>query len=177
MGSSKALLELEGKSFLRWIIDIHRKLFLPVYVVLGNDHKQIRDSIDFSDVKTVINTRPELGQLSSLQAALETIQGQPSGLIVHPVDHPLVKSETIRALVNAHREYPDHILIPRRGDQKGHPVLFPNACHSELRQAPLEEGARWVVHKHPEAVFYVAVEDHGILLNIDTPEDLRKAAE
>jgi CTP:molybdopterin cytidylyltransferase MocA len=41
--------------------------------------------------------------------------------------------------------------------------------------APDEKGARFVVDAHPERVVYVDVEDPGVTLDLDTPQDLVKA--
>jgi len=41
--------------------------------------------------------------------------------------------------------------------------------------APDDQGARFVVNADPERVVYVDVDDPGVSLDLDTPEDLRRA--
>ena len=175
MGSPKPLLELRGKSFLRTIIDRHKLSCLPVCVVLGQHNLHIAERADLSDTTVLVNPDPSRGALSSLIIALGHL-GEPDGLLSHPVDHPLVRAGTIKRLVQHHRRLPASILMPSVHGRKGHPVLFPQRFFFDLRRAPLEEGARWVVHQNPASTFLVSVEDPGILVNVNTPAQARQLA-
>ncbi|MFQ5929555.1 MAG: NTP transferase domain-containing protein, partial [Acidobacteriota bacterium] len=173
MRSPKPLLEFQGKSFLRHIIDAHRMASLPVYVVLGEDRHCIEQSVDLSDASVLVNPDPSRGQLSSLHTALERLTDR-EALVVHPVDHPLVRSQTIQELIDHFRRVSDCILIPEFQGRKGHPVLFPSRFYPDLKRAPLEEGARWVVHQNPESELRVPVDDPGVVQNINTPAQFEK---
>ena len=168
----KALLDLQGKSFLQLVIDAHSDCTAALYVVLGYDHERIERSVDLSGTRVVINPDPSRGQLSSLQAALQELASAET-IIVHPVDHPLVRQDTIRTLLEGSHSQPERILVPEYRGMKGHPVLFPSIFCQDLKQAPLEQGARWVVHRHQESVSRVPVDDPGVLRNIDTPDQYR----
>ena len=172
MGFPKPLLEYQGKSFLRRIMDTHQAASLPCCVVLGHYREEIQKQTDLSSASVFINPNPSQGPLSSLQIALEH-SGDSSALILHPVDHPLVRSNTLIALVESHGRAPDCIVIPWFHDQKGHPVLFPSRFYSDLKQAPLGEGARWVVHRNRASTLQLPVEDPGILQDIDTPDQFQ----
>ncbi|RPI24375.1 MAG: nucleotidyltransferase family protein [Acidobacteria bacterium] len=173
MGYPKALLSLHGVAFLELILRAHRTLGLPVYVVLGSHHEQIRASVDLSEATVLINERPELGQLSSLKLGLESTKDY-AGVFVHPVDHPLVRRETLQLILDAQSESPSYILVPGYEDRRGHPVFFPRDFFRELLDAPLDQVARYVVSRHPESVTIVPVSDPGVLQNIDTPEDYKR---
>ena len=175
MGSPKPLLKLRGKSFLRTIIDRHRLSSLPVCVVLGRHNLHVAEEVDLSDTTVVVNPDPSRGALSSLLVAMGHL-GEPEGLLIHPVDHPLVLASTLEYLVQRHRLLPASILIPSVHGRKGHPVLFPRRFFFDLRHAPLEEGARWVVHQNPASTFLVPVEDPGILVNINIPAQVSRLA-
>ncbi len=175
MGSPKPLLELGGKSFLRTIIDRHKLSSLTVCVVLGRHNLQVAEQVDLSDTTVLVNPDPSRGALSSLLIALGHL-GEPDGLLIHPVDHPLVLAGTIKCLVQHHCRLPASILLPAVHGRKGHPVLFPQRFFFDLRRAPLEEGARWVVHQNPASTFLVPVKDPGILVNINTPAQVSRIA-
>ena len=175
MGSPKPLLELRGKSFLRTIIDRHKLSSLPVCVVLGQHNLHVAERVDLSDTTVLVNPDPSRGALSSLIIALDHL-GEPDGLLIHPVDHPLVLADTIKYLLQRHRGLPASILLPSIHGRKGHPVLFPQRFFFDLRQAPLEQGARWVVHQNLASTFLVPVEDSGILENINTPDQASRLA-
>ncbi len=169
MGRPKALLALGEKTFLVAIADNYRRLGLPVVVVFGPDLEG-RLPVEIASTRTALNRRPDDGPLSSLRLGLELLPETASAAIVHPVDHPLVSVVTIRRLLEGHRQRPAAILVPEFGGETGHPTLFPRHVFAELRDGPLEGGARRVVEARPERVLRVQVDDPGILRNIDTPE-------
>jgi molybdenum cofactor cytidylyltransferase len=172
MGTPKALLKLPQGCFLEYIIRTHRKAGLALCVVLGYYADQIESQVDLSGLRVARNPDPSRGQLSSLHAAMELL-GVPSALLVHPVDHPLVRSSTLTALLESFRNDPERIHIPTCDGRKGHPVLFGQRFWNDLQAAPLEEGARWAVRKNQQDVLTIPVADKGILLNVDTPEQYR----
>ena len=53
-------------------------------------------------------------------------------------------------------------------------MLFAKSVFAELRSAPLDEGARAVVHAHTPDVVDVDVSDEGCVTDIDTPADYQK---
>jgi molybdenum cofactor cytidylyltransferase len=167
---------LSGVSFLRRIVDLHHSAGLPVCVVLGYSREEILRTLDLSDVTVLINSHPERGQLSSLHIGLREMLDRPA-VLVHPVDHPAVKGDTIAALLRSHLEAPESIIIPEHAGRKGHPVLFPRRFYPDLLRAPLYEGARHVVRRSPEELRTVLVSDVGILRNIDTPSDYQHLQE
>ena len=65
------------------------------------------------------------------------------------------------------------LCAPPIGPRHGHPVLFDRALFDELRQAPLEGGAKTVVRRHESAIVNVVPPDEGCLRDIDTPDDYR----
>jgi molybdenum cofactor cytidylyltransferase len=178
MGFPKPLLQWNGRSFLDHVLDKYSRIGLPVWVVLGEHNEQVRSEVDLAKVHVVVNPHPELGQLSSLQIGLRQVREssgrQFSGVVFHPVDHPAVQLSTVRTLVETHFLYPQCLLLPRHAGRRGHPALFPEKLYAELAAAPLDQGARWVVRRHPELIRDVEVPDPAVLLNVDTPEEYRR---
>jgi molybdenum cofactor cytidylyltransferase len=172
MGYPKALLRLPHGSFLESIIQAHQDAGLKLCVVLGYHADEIQDRLDLSGVRVTINPDPSRGQLSSLHTAMEFL-GAPGALLVHPVDHPLVRSSSLTTLLEHFRKDQQRIFIPTHSGRKGHPVLFGKRFWRDLQAAPLDEGARWAVRKNQQEVVTVPVDDAGILLNVDTPEQYR----
>ena len=173
MGVPKPLLKLEGKSFLRTIVDRHKLCGLSVCVVLGQHNQDLTDRVDLSDVTVLLNPEPSRGALSSLHIALDHF-GERDGLLIHPVDHPLVTAGTVEQLLEHHRRLPASILLPSVHGRKGHPVLFPRRYFFALKRAPMAQGARWVVRQNPGSTFLVSVDDWGILMNVNTRAEARR---
>ena len=72
----------------------------------------------------IINREPQKGPLHSLQLALQELT-RASGILLHPVDHPLVSKATVLALKTRHFSRPDCILIPTSNGAEGAPGGLP----------------------------------------------------
>jgi CTP:molybdopterin cytidylyltransferase MocA len=51
-------------------------------------------------------------------------------------------------------------------------VLFPHRFFAELKQAPLNKGARWVVRRRLSSQLLVPVVDAGVVTNVNLPEQV-----
>jgi molybdenum cofactor cytidylyltransferase len=177
MGSPKALLRVGPDTFLyRVLRTLEAAGIDDVVVVTGAHDRAIRDAFAgqplSAGVRIVFNPAHEQGQLASLVAGLDALAPHhPDAVLVALVDQPLVRAETIVALVEALHREPAAIVRPAYQGRHGHPVLFARETFDALRAAPLEEGARAVVHAWRDRVFHVPVDDAGVVDDIDTPAD------
>jgi len=179
MGFPKALLPYQGSTFLERLAGLLAPRVSPLIVVLGHDAERISGAVKLpAGTQVLVNCDYRLGQLSSLQTAIRTLQhGRGSvydvaGLLLAPVDHPCVAEQTIVALLRVFASEKPTVAAPTHGGQRGHPVIFSSRLFDELLAAPLDQGARTVVHRHP--VREVPVDDAGILADIDDPEIYRR---
>lgn len=176
MGSPKALLRYQGKTFIERIC--HAFLSAGVdelVVVLGAQAEKLRQAIPaHSRLRTVVNPRYFQGQLSSLMTGIGALSPESEAAIVNLVDHPLIAAKTIRALIASFRAEPLPILIAAYSGKRGHPVLFSRQVYGEILAAPLDQGAKVVVRKDPSRVRELQLDDPGILADIDTPEDYQR---
>jgi molybdenum cofactor cytidylyltransferase len=171
MGRPKALLPHGGSTFLGCVAGTACEAGLdPLVVVVGAAAQSIAATHPELVPRLVINDRPDLGQLHSLRLGLARLGAGVEAAVVLPVDHPLVTSDTVRALVAAFAAQGAPIVLPTYGGRRGHPTLFARAVFDELGRAPLVEGARAIVRRDPDRVCEVPVDDPGILANVDTPE-------
>lgn len=172
MGSPKPLLMRGRFRFLETAYHLLRRAGVKnVGVVLGAKASFLRRRFPRLKVRWILNRRWRLGQLSSLQAGLRDLSKVWEGVFVLPVDYPMIKLSTCKALLRARQKYPERIIIPQCGSRGGHPVIFPRRFFGEIFGADHNTGAREVVYRHPRDVFRVAVRDRGIFQDIDTPED------
>lgn len=95
------------------------------------------------------------------------------GWLVALGDMPLVSPAT-HAAVKAAMEAgaPLAAAVDRTSGRRGHPVAFSRELGDELAVLDGDAGARSVVERHGSRLVRVPVDDHGIFLDIDTPEDL-----
>ena len=176
MGFPKPLLRIGNESFLTRTLRSMLEVARDVVVVTGAYQQPVRDEIPHGPrLRIVHNADFERGQLSSLKCAIGATSADVDGVLVHLADHPLVQGATFRALAEKYEVTRAPILIARHRGQRGHPALFAKGVFSELLAAPDSEGARFVVNAQPARVVYVDVEDPGVTLDLDTPEDLKRA--
>ena len=123
---------------------------------------------------------PDGEQIDSLRSGLDEVDAADAGpavaVVVLPVDHPRIRASTVAALIEAWRadagpaDASEAVVRPVRDGEPGHPTLFPRATWPALRDPSLADGARSVVES--ARVIDVPVDDPGVLLDIDAPEDL-----
>ena len=173
MGRDKALLRLGRLTFLEHLVGVLHGEVAPLVVVLGHHGDEIEREISSHQPLHILrNPDYRLGQLSSLQVALRFLEGKKAeAALVCLVDHPAITQQVVRRLLERFYETAAPILIPTHQGRRGHPVLFSRSMFPELFGAPLQEGARFVVRRHEKEVEFVEMDDEGILLDIDRPED------
>jgi molybdenum cofactor cytidylyltransferase len=176
MGYPKPLLLIDGKTFIEKIAATMLAVVPRLVIVLGAHRDRVRAAIPHDErIEIVENPNYSLGQLSSLKIGLGALRTDSDGAIVHLADHPGVRVESFRAIVDSYERTGKPIVIARNGGRRGHPVLFDRSMFAELQNAPEGEGARHVVNADASRVEYVDLDDPGINLDLDTPADLARA--
>ncbi len=176
MGYPKPILKIGGRTFIEQIAETMLAVVPRLVIVIGAHRERVRAAIP-RDARIVVVENPEYsrGQLSSLKVGLAAVQADSAGAIVHLGDHPAVRVETFRAVVDSYNRMRKPIVIARHDGRRGHPVIFDRALFAELLSAPEKEGARFVVNADASRVAYVDLDDPGINLDLDTPADLARA--
>jgi molybdenum cofactor cytidylyltransferase len=172
IGGNKALLELDGIPFIERIVNVARQVRIGrIVVVVGHRADEVRRATPSGpDVLFLETPHPERGQLSSIQVALCSLTDAP-GMLVWPVDHPLVAVGTVDLVVRSGAEQREKIVIPCHAGRGGHPTFFPRCMFGDLLALPADRGARALFHAHPQSIVRVAVADPGVRADIDTRED------
>jgi molybdenum cofactor cytidylyltransferase len=175
MGFPKPLLEIGRETFLARLTAAMLTAVDHLVVVIGAHAAAVRPVVP-ADPRISIVENPDFarGQLSSLKRGLNGLSQDASAAMVHLVDHPKVDPATFRGIVEAFRQDGRPILIARSEGRRGHPVIFSRSVFAELIAAPEEQGARVVVNAYPARVGYFDVDDPGVFLDLDTPDDLAR---
>jgi len=171
MGSPKALVSYQGTSFLEHLLSVTRHPAIGARrVVLGPDANAISQQVALEPEEVVINTEWERGQLSSIHAALRSLPADTEGMLLCPVDHPLVSAGLVNALIATFLDTRAPVVLPVFEGKRGHPVIFSAAVYDELLRAPLETGARAVVWAHKNEVQEIPTAEEGCVLNLNDPD-------
>jgi molybdenum cofactor cytidylyltransferase len=179
MGQPKALLLCppSGRTFVTQIIHVLHQGGLGTLAVVGrvNDHDLRREvGTAAPAVSYVENPSPELGQLSSLLAGIAFAEAQgAAGVLVLPVDMPLVQPATVKAALDSFATTDEPVLRTTHRGRHGHPVIFGAEVFPALRRADPTMGARAILHQDPSRVRNLEVDDPGVLRDFDWPTDYR----
>jgi molybdenum cofactor cytidylyltransferase len=145
-------------------------------IVIGAYADRVRTGIAPDERIAVVENRDyRRGQLSSIKTGLAAVSADAIAVLIHLTDHPMVKPATFSRLIEEHERSAMPIVIARHDGRRGHPVLIARSLFRDLIAAPENEGARAVVNADPARVAYVDVNDPGVLLDLDTPDDLVRA--
>jgi xanthine dehydrogenase accessory factor len=169
MGRIKALLRVGERSFLRATVEtLAEGGCARVVAVVAS--AEVEGEARSAGAHVVWNDAVESEQIDSLRLALAEADEDATAALVLPVDHPLVRPDTVRALIAAHAAQPDALVRPSHRGRPGHPTLFPRPVWRALLDDSLPRGARSVVDDPGTETLDIPVEDDGILIDIDTPE-------
>ena len=179
MGSPKALLTCGpgGETFVSRLIHTMTSAgILDALVVCRAGDVPLEEEVArwAPAARIVVNPNAERGQLSSLLAGL-AVADRPGirGVLVVPVDMPLVGAEAVAQLVAAFAAHPGSIIRATHDGRHGHPVIFPRRFFDELRHADENVGAKAVLHAHAGEIVDVDVHDVGAVRDVDLPDDYR----
>ncbi len=177
MGTPKALLPYRGKTFLEHLLEVTRHPRAGVLrIVVGAHADEISARLANQSEAIVVNRDWQQGQLSSIQAAIRSLPpSATAGLLLCPVDHPIISAALVDQLIREFDSSGRRIVLPVYRGRRGHPLIFHATLYDELLDASPEVGARQVVWAHATEVSELATEEEGVTLNLNDPETLRNA--
>lgn len=177
MGRPKLLLPYRGATVLE--CTLRAVLASPVertVVVLGHGRERILPLIRPLRVEAVFNPDPGRGMLSSVLVGLSALPEEPGAVFIVPGDHPDLTVGVFAALLAARQDSGKGLVVPVASGRGGHPLLMDLGYRAEAANLGSAAGLRALLASHPDDVLRLAVPDAGILTDIDTPADYRKAA-
>ncbi|HOJ62319.1 MAG TPA: nucleotidyltransferase family protein [bacterium] len=172
MGSPKPLARVGGKTLLEHILSnpfLSRENVKPV-IVLGHRHEEIQAQVPLN-FPFAINAEYEKGRTTSVQAGLRALAREVDGVMIWPVDCPIVPEEVLNRLLDTFTG-PGGICVPSCNNRRGHPPLIGSVYFEEILTLESGQSLRDLYARHPEALRHVVVDTDLILSNLNTPEDL-----
>jgi nicotine blue oxidoreductase len=159
MGRPKALLTIDGETFANRLIRVFEAAgCAPVRIVVGADASALVPRL--GEIAIVAADWAD-GMRASLRAGLRALP--PGPVILTHVDRPLVRVETVRAVVGAVGP-----AIAHHAGQPGHPVRLSEALCARLMDPDDTRLDHVLADWSPVAV---EVDDPAVLHNINTPAD------
>jgi molybdenum cofactor cytidylyltransferase len=90
------------------------------------------------------------------------------GWLVLPGDMPLVRPSSLVRVAEGLAQHA--VVFAQHRGRRGHPVAFAAELFSELVQLAGDEGARRLMARYPSQG--IELDDPGVLVDVDTPDDL-----
>jgi molybdenum cofactor cytidylyltransferase len=180
MGEAKQLVRLGDSSLLRSTYENVRAASVDeIVLVLGFAAETIKPQFAPEKVKIVINEAYREGMATSLRQGLFALSRQTAAALIILADQPLVRPQTLDRLIAEYRRSQSsasraEIVIPTYKGFRGNPVLLDRSVFPEVMALQGDMGCRAIFGSHLEGIVTIAVDDIGILLDIDRKEDLEQ---
>ena len=120
-------------------------------------------------VTVAVNPEPDRGMFSSIQAGLSAAEGNP--VVVLPADMPFVEGRTVRAVTDLCRTT-GRAVVATKGGRRGHPIAFARPVRDAVVNADPAGTLKGALHEAGADPMELAVDDAGVLRDVDVPQDL-----
>lgn len=172
----KLLSVVDGKSVIEHSAEAIAKAGISdTTVITGDMRDEFGKLLSRSDAALVHNVDFALGMGTSIAAGAKLLDHACEFALVYLGDMPFVQPSTIKALITLAKDAaPSSIHIPTFKGKRGHPVLWGQRHFKALSELKGDVGGREIIRENPEKVVEVAVNDPGILIDLDTPEMLKQ---
>jgi molybdenum cofactor cytidylyltransferase len=178
MGAPKQLLLLDGRPLLQHVLNNVRASEVDdIVVVLGASAEAIQGQIDLHGVRVIVNENYQQGMGTSLKAGISAVTPDTDAALIILADQPFVRSSTLSRLIAEHSVSKAEIVIPTYRGFRGNPVLLDRSVFPEVLKLGGDIGCRAIFGDHPQGIVKLAVDDIGILLDIDRQGDLEALRE
>lgn len=139
-----------------------------VVAVLRPDQTELAALLAAQGAQTVVADRADLGMGHSLAAAVRAA-GPAGGWVVALADMPMIQPASIATLIDLLTAGADIAVLTLDG-RRGHPVGWSAVWHEVLVNLEGDQGARDWLRRSADRITTRAVQDRGIVFDIDTAE-------
>ncbi|MCJ2554896.1 MAG: NTP transferase domain-containing protein [Candidatus Thermoplasmatota archaeon] len=177
MGRPKPLLEVGGQRLLERVLEaVQHSTAEEIVVVLGSDADRVLKEVPLDGVNVVVNERYPEGMSTSIRAGIRSLSSEAESALVVLGDQPFFRSETLDALGKQWKATGAPVLIPTFRGVRGNPVLLDRSVFGDMRGITGDRGCRSIFGNYEGEIVEVPVPDPGVLLDIDTDEQLARVA-
>ena len=117
------------------------------------------------------NEHPEWGLSYTIRLGTEALQSECDAIVYQVSDQPLLRRESVAALVDFYRTHPDHIVGASHSGTRGNPCIFPGKYYPALCALTGDRGGSTVIREHEEDLLLYEI-DKQELTDVDTKEAL-----
>ena len=170
-GENKLAASLRGRSLiLRALKTVPAECFDSVVVV--TQYPEIMRLAKEFHFAAIYNQHPDWGISHTIKLGLTELRDC-GGVLFQVSDQPLLRRESVTALVELWKRQPDKIAALGHGGVRGNPCLFPARLFPELMELREDHGGSTVIRRHEEDLVLLEV-DGAELYDVDTVQALEQ---
>lgn len=125
-------------------------------------------------VSTIRNEDYREGQSTSVRTGVRcAVEREWDAVAFLPGDLPLVSPATVTDVIVAFHAGDWRIVVAAYSDRQGHPVVFEASYFNDLLELTGDRGGRPLFREYSR-VAAVDTGDPGVVMDVDTPDDLRR---
>ena len=128
------------------------------------------------EFRCVRNTHPEWGLSYTIRLGTEALEKDCRAILYLVSDQPLLRRESVAALLDFYRAHPGKIVGAAHGGVRGNPCVFPEKYFPALRALTGDVGGSAVIRAHEEDLLLYEIGKEE-LTDVDTRQaldDLKK---
>lgn len=180
MGRPKMLLPWAHTNVLGWHIHQWQALGTTQMAIVLSGPGPVwacLDRLSFPAEQRIINPDPGAGMFRSIQCASDWAGWKQtlSHFAIILGDQPHLRRATLARLLEFSAANPDRVCQPHFQDRMGHPIVMPRSVFATLKNATTHTLKDFLGQLSPGPLA-CDVDDPGLGLDLDTPEDYRNLA-
>ena len=163
---------INGKPMINHVLHKLLEIFdySELLVILGHEHKVIKNLICNKDIKILVNLDYKKGIGTSIALGVNYLETDSDGVMIIPADMPYLNSKD---LVNLEKTFIElnceKVVMPEYNSRIGNPVILPRNYFNTLKSLRDDCGARSLIKKKDIITFKTGF---GTIFDIDTKEEL-----
>lgn len=177
MGAFKPLLPFGDETVLGHVISTINKARIDrIYVVVGNEAERMVPIVEAHGAVAVLNAAFAAGMMSSIKAGIAALSDTVDGVMILPVDVPLVRASTLTHIAGRIGAAAALILRPTFRGKSGHPPFIDRQLFAEILAAAPEATLRDILDRHQQDMQSIPVIDSGVLRDMDYADEYQRLA-
>ena len=175
MGRFKPLLPLGPQRVVERVVRLFQGAGLEeILVVVGQRAPDVRQAVSPLQVHCVENPDFRDGMFTSVLTGIRALPPHCRAFFVHPVDIPLVRTQTVKRLISAFNDASAAVVYPSFDGKRGHPPLIQSSLATRILKWDGTGGLQGFLQGCDAGSFELAVADEAVMMDLDTPEDYRR---
>ncbi len=168
MGSEKLLLPIDGLPMIEHVLRAATGSKLTK-VLLVYQNKHVAEIGERYKLHCIYNELAIDGQSVSIRLGVNAAQANTDAYVFLVGDQPFISAEIINRIIAEHAEHPEDIIVPRYGEKRATPTLFPQSFRDDLLALQGDSGGRQIMERAPEKIHEIIMAEKLGGIDIDTP--------